>query len=158
MKKTKRISREIAMQVIYQWEVQGLISADDNSSTEFINNIDLVNYLGHFLHNFYQKDKSNIEIPFVIELIRGTIGNLTKINNTIQQSSSKWRISRMDAIDRAILRVAAFEIMFGKKLVVNVIINEAIEIAKRYGGEQSAPFINGLLDTINCNKLKANEQ
>lgn len=144
----KRISREVAMQLLFQWELQGLISRKVEKTPEFIAQLNLEGFLGHFLHNFYVKNKKTIETPFVIELLKGTIGSIVEIDNLIDKASSKWKVSRMDAIDRSILRIACFELVIKGELSARVIINEAVEIAKRYGSDQSSAFINGILDTI----------
>lgn len=148
MIKERRLSREIAMQLLYQWELQGQLMRKHETAPEFITNINLENFLGHFLHNFYQKDKTLVDTPFIIGLIKGTIISLVKIDHLLDEASFKWKISRMDAIDRAILRIACYELMVKKELSPRVIINEAIEIAKRYGSVQSPAFINGILDSI----------
>jgi transcription antitermination factor NusB len=148
MIKERRLSREIAMQLLYQWELQGLLFRKHDSVPDFINSIHLEGFLGHFLHNFYQKDKSEIDIPFIVDLIRGTINAIVTIDAIVEETSSKWKISRMDAIDRAILRIAAYELVIKGELSSSVVINEAVEIAKRYGGEQSSAFINAILDSI----------
>jgi N utilization substance protein B len=62
--------------------------------------------------------------------------------------SQRWKLSRMDAIDRAILRIACYEMTIKAQLPARVVINEAIEIAKRYGGEQSPSFVNAVLDSL----------
>jgi transcription antitermination factor NusB len=148
MIKEKRLSREIAMQLLFQWELQGLLFRKHETNPDFINSINMQSFLSHFLFNFYKKDKQAINTPFVIELVKGTIKSLTIIDNLIDQTSTKWKMSRMDAIDRAILRIACYELIIKGELSAPVIINEAVEIAKRYGGESSPAFINGLLDSI----------
>lgn len=89
-------------------------------------------------------------------LIRGSIRSLPTIDALIQKTSAKWKLSRMDAIDRAILRIACFELAIKKEADAKVIINEAIEIAKRFGSEQSAAFINGILDSMRIHILEPN--
>lgn len=144
----KRISREVAMQLMFQWELQGHISRKHEHPPEFIAQVNLESFLGHFLHNFYVKNKMTIDTPFIIELLKGTIGSIVQIDNLIDETSSKWKVSRMDAIDRAILRIACYELAIKGELSARVIINEAVEIAKRYGSDQSSSFINGILDSI----------
>lgn len=146
--KEKRISREIAMQLLFQWELQGHISRMHEKAPEFISQINLEGFLGHFLHNFYVKNKKTIDTPFIIDLLRGSIGSIVEIDKLIDKASNKWKVSRMDAIDRAILRIACYELAIKRELSARVIINEAVEIAKRYGSDQSSAFINGVLDSI----------
>lgn len=146
--KERRLSREVAMQLLYQWEQQGKLSRQHDVAPDFIHHVDLGRFLGHFLHNFYVKNMDAIDTPFIIDLIKGSISALVAIDSLIDQASTKWRISRMDAIDRAILRIACYELAIKAELSTRVVINEAIEIAKRYGSEQSPAFVNGILDTI----------
>src|SRR5580658_6538695 len=100
----KRISREVAMQLLYQWELQGHLSRKHETNPLFISEINLEAFLGHFLHNFYTKNKKTIDMPFILDLVKGTLGSLVEIDNLIDQASNKWKVARMDAIDRAILR------------------------------------------------------
>lgn len=144
----RRLSREVAMQLLYQWELQGQLSRKHDQAPDFIKKVDMEGFLGHFLHNFYVKDKTKIDTPFIVGLLKGTIGSIDRIDNLIDQASSSWKISRMEAIDRAILRLACYELAIRGELSARVIINEAVEIAKRYGGAQSPSFVNGILDSI----------
>jgi N utilization substance protein B len=88
------------------------------------------------------------------ELISGVIGQLGKIDSRITCASQNWSITRMSRVDRAILRVSAYEIMFLKDVPHNVVINEAVEIAKRFAADESPNFINGVLDRLSslCNR------
>jgi N utilization substance protein B len=137
------------MQLLYQWELQGKLSRKHEITPNFIDNINLEAFLGHFLHNFYQKDKTAINIPMVIDLVHGSIKAMVKIDRAIDEASVKWKLARMEAIDRAILRLASYELLIKKQISPRVIINDAIEIAKRFGKEQSASFVNAVLDSLN---------
>jgi len=81
-------------------------------------------------------------------LVRGVTGRRDEIDALIQGTSKHWRVARMGLIDRNILRLAAFELLEERLLAPAIIINEAIEIAKRYSGESSADFVNGVLDAV----------
>lgn len=85
---------------------------------------------------------------FVQRLVRGTLNNLRAIDELIGKSSLNWKIPRMGRVDRNILRLAAFELAFESDVPSRATLNEAIEIAKRYGTEDSGKFVNGLLDRI----------
>ena len=146
--KERRISREVSMQILYQWEQQGLLLRIHEKNPTFIDNIDLISFLSHFLHNFYVRDKTKIDTIFIVELVKGSIYSLVEIDKMIDETSSKWKLSRMDAIDRAILRIACYELAIKGELSARVVINEAVEIAKKYGSEQSPAFINAILDAI----------
>ena len=79
-------------------------------------------------------------------LVNGIISHLGEIDNTIQSVSEHWRISRMALVDRNILRMAVFEILYEENIASAIIINEAIEIARKYSGDEAAMFVNGILD------------
>ena len=83
-----------------------------------------------------------------LPILKGIINNISLIDSKIQAKSSKWRLERMDAIDRSILRLATFELCILKKISLAIIIDEALEIAKRYGNANSSAFINGILDSL----------
>lgn len=146
--KERRLAREVAMQMLFQWEAQGVFTRHQEEKLENLSDLDIEAFLGHFLAVFYEKKQDQIDRSFAESLIRGCLSFLPTVDALIQKTSSKWKLSRMDAIDRAILRIACFELAIKKDASPKVIINEAIEIAKRYGSEQSAAFVNGILDSI----------
>ena len=78
----------------------------------------------------------------------GTVDNLEDIDRTISAASLKWDIKRMAAVDRNLLRLASYELMFQKDTPARVVLNEAIEMAKSFGGDESGGFINGILDRV----------
>ena len=79
-------------------------------------------------------------------LVSGIISHKGEIDDTIQSVSEHWRISRMALVDRNILRMAVFEILYEENIDTAVVINEAIEIARKYSGNEAATFVNGILD------------
>jgi N utilization substance protein B len=81
-------------------------------------------------------------------LVRGVISHLSYLDDLIKRCSTNWKIERMTYLDRNILRIAAFEMCFLPEIPEPVSINEAIEISKIYGSEQSSRFINGVLNRI----------
>jgi N utilization substance protein B len=85
-------------------------------------------------------------------LYAGTVEHMANIDNVISELSHNWKISRLSIVDKCILRFAIYEIYFRDDVPVKAAINEAIEVAKRYSGDESGGFINGLLDTIANNK------
>jgi N utilization substance protein B len=88
---------------------------------------------------------------FAEELAAGVMANLVEIDKLIAETSKNWAISRMAKVDLNILRLAVFEINFRIDIPLNVTINEAIEVAKKFGTEDSPAFINGILDEIAAN-------
>ena len=90
---------------------------------------------------------------FTAELIEGTISNLEKIDSLIKDYSRNWKPERLTVIDRSILRLAIFEMMFMPDIPTVVTINESIELGKTFGGENSGQFINGILDAVKKHEL-----
>lgn len=85
---------------------------------------------------------------FTEDIVNGAINNLNEIDSAIQSAAEHWVLQRMAAVDRNILRLAAYELLYRKDIPSAVTINEALEIAKRYSTNESASFINGILDKI----------
>ena len=87
--------------------------------------------------------------PYLKQLVHGVQANKENIDEQIRQHLENWKIDRLAKVDLAILRIAVFELQFLNDVPKNVVLNEAIEIAKRFGDEQSSKFINGVLSKIN---------
>lgn len=146
---TKRLIREIIMQLLFQWEMQGIIEKKNEINIKKFSDENLKIVLSQFISNFYTKDQAKINIEQITKLLQDILENLIEIDKIIEKHMTNWQLSRLNAIDRAILRLAAFELCIEKKLSVQIVINEAIEIAKRFGSEHSSSFINGVLDALN---------
>lgn len=127
---SRRQSRELALQILFQTEFAPQIS------------------YGTFLEVFEQKLDPEI-ISYADLLVAGVQDNRVQIDGKIQASSSHWKVDRMATIDRNILRIAVYEMKFAADPIKeNIAINEAVEIAKKYGTTESASFVNGLLDQV----------
>ncbi len=126
----RRKARESALQILFQLEFN---TADPE---------DLIR--GYWEH---QKAADDVK-EYAAWLVRGIREGQEAIDGAIQAASEHWRIARMAVVDRNILRIAVFEMLQAKTLVPAIIINEAIEIAKRYSGEEASVFINGILDAV----------
>jgi len=101
------------------------------------------------LDEFWSDKKENKEIrKFAEELVKGALEKLEDIDALIEKLAENWILGRMAAVDRNILRLAAFEILYRKDIPSAVTINEALEIAKKYSSSESAPFLNGVLDRL----------
>jgi N utilization substance protein B len=126
----RRQSRELALQVLFQTEFAPQISYHD-----------LMDVLGASMEEEVVK--------YADDIIRGVSARKADIDSKIQASSSHWKVERMATIDRNILRIAVFEMRFASNpLKENIVINEAVEIAKKFGTTESASFVNGLLDQV----------
>lgn len=123
-------SREVALHILYQLEI---------TKTEY------KEALNHYLENSPQKQEV---IDFSLLLLEGVIKNSASIDALITKYVKNWEIERMAIIDRNILRLACFELIFIEEIPPKVSINEGIELAKRFGDIDSPRFINGILDKI----------
>jgi len=85
---------------------------------------------------------------FANQLFTGTIDRLEEIDAVIQQNTKNWRLVRLAAVDRNILRLAVFELLSDSRTPETVVINEALEIARKFSTQESATFVNGVLDSI----------
>jgi N utilization substance protein B len=93
-------------------------------------------------------DGSDDARRFAEELVRGTLEHLSDIDEAIRASSTNWRLERMGRVDRAVLRLATHELLHRPDTPARVVLNEAVELAKRFGAEDSGAFVNGVLDHL----------
>jgi N utilization substance protein B len=128
----RRAAREAALQVLYFCEV-GRAEPVDALDTYFAE---------------HAPDAPERLRQFAGELVRGTIGNTAALDALIGRHASNWRVDRLAVIDRLILRMAAWELQHVPDTPPAVAINEAIELAKRFGTDESPRFVNGVLDAI----------
>lgn len=135
----RRKGRELALQALYQIEMTG-----DPSGAA----VDL--FLQHFEGNAKAKE-------FARRLVSGTVSQRAEIDRLIAQATEHWKIERLAKVDFVLLRMAAYELVFCADIPTSVTLDEAIEIAKRFGSEDSAGFINGVLDHVarsSCGKTE----
>lgn len=134
-KRTK--AREDALKILYAWEITK-------------------EPLEECRNKFWANEKSEetAVIEFTDVLIHGVEANLEKLDSVIQKYATNWRLDRMAVIDKNVLRIAAFELMFSRDIPPKVAINEAIDIAKKYGDKDSGKFVNGILDKISKEEPK----
>jgi len=98
---------------------------------------------------YWEHQKASPEVrKYGTWIVEEIIAHREDIDRAIQSASKNWRLSRMAVIDRNILRIAVCELLYEKTLVPAIVMNEAIEVAKRYSGEESAVFVNGVLDAV----------
>ena len=131
MSRSKRSkAREITLQMLFQMELQGDFSAEAR---------DL------FLERYLEDDS---QIGFIYLVYQTVKDNLIIIDDLIDKCSDHWKASRMAKVDLTILRLAAAEIMFFEDVPLSVSANEAVDLAKLYGGEESSKFINGVIGKL----------
>lgn len=101
------------------------------------------------LEEFWSGKKESEDIKeFTEKLVKGTLESLDEIDGIIEKATENWFLKRMAAVDRNILRFAAYEILYRKDIPYAVTINEALEIAKKYSSAEAASFLNGVLDKL----------
>lgn len=93
-------------------------------------------------------------LPFFIDLVKGVLDHRSEIDAMIERFSSNWKISRMSCVDRNVMRIAVYELLFCNDIPEKVSINEAIDVGKKYGTDDSGAFINGILDSVRLDMEK----
>ena len=129
-------ARELAIQGLYQLDVQGS---------------DLLTSLGRF---FMENDPDGLVRKLASDWTKGTWENLAQCDELIVASTIKWQLSRLSAVDKSILRLAVYQLKFCPDIPPRVVINEAIELAKKFSTNKSPAFVNGVLDAV-LRKLEA---
>jgi len=131
---TRHLARSIVLQSLYEWDFYGrktdLVKIIERNLQEFGPGID--------------------ETDFVWKIADGVVKNFNNLNKIIEKSAPEWPLNQISIIDRNVLRMGLYELMFADRAEVpaKVAINEAIELAKNYGGPNSGKFINGVLGTV----------
>ena len=122
-------AREVALQILFEDDVnpRGSAAALENFAAARLNAAELE--------------------EFALSLIQGVRRNQTELDNLLEETADNWSLQRMAATDRTVLRLGAYEILY-TDTPVRVAINEAVELAKRFGSANSAPFVNGILDKL----------
>jgi transcription antitermination protein NusB len=130
----RRRAREAALQMLYQWEV-GRSSADESVAT------------------YWPVHDADPELPdplrdFANRLVRGTVARVKELDAILTAHAQNWRVERMAVIDRLVLRLAIYELLAEAETPARVIINEALELARTYSGDEAVGFVNGILDAV----------
>ena len=131
----RRQARECALQIVFQldaWPTPSVADADDA--------------VARFFDNFDAPDERARALATT--MARGVTEQRKSVDELVQRHSPRWKVARMAMVDRNILRVAAWELGNDAEVPASVVIDEAVEIAKRFGAEQSGAFVNGVLDSI----------
>lgn len=126
----RHLSRVIIMQTLYEWDFR------PNSDIGFIKQRNIDNY------------KEDADKEFIDITIHGVIKSQKEIDEQIVKSAPEWPIEQISSIDKTILRIAIFEILKSDDVPPKVAINEAVELGKTFGGQNSSKFINGVLGTV----------
>ena len=131
----RHLSRSVALQSLYEWDFKGY------------NNSLLAEIIEHNVKEFAPGIE---ETKFIEELVKGTVKHKEKLDAIIEKAAPAWPIDQIAMVDRNTLRLGLYELLYANREEVppKVAINEAIELAKNFGGEASGKFINGVLGTV----------
>lgn len=134
-KESRHLAREAALQMLYQWEV-GRVSMFEVRRTFWTHGPDTREPLSEELR------------AFAVSLADGVAARVEELDPIVAEAAEHWRLERMNVMDRLILRLAVYEFLHEPATPGKVIINEALELARSFSGDESVRFINGLLDAI----------
>ena len=126
----RHLSRTIVMQTIYEWD--------------FRKNKDVAEIAQR---NTDQYD-AETDADYIKKVIKGIVDNIEKIDPLLQQAAPDWPVGQIAVIDKTILRIAVYELIIDREVPPKVVINEAVELAKTFGSDNSGKFINGVLGTL----------
>jgi N utilization substance protein B len=131
----RHLSRSIAMQCLYEWDFNGRKKGEEEAIIK---------------RNIKEFGPGMDDVSFVQSLVKNVIKNLDKIDPLIEKCAPEWPLDQVTIVDRNILRLGIYELLFEnyEEVPPKVAINEAIELAKSFGGESSSRFVNGVLGTI----------
>ena len=130
----KHRAREAALQMLYQWEI-ARSSADEAIATYWP------------AHDANGEDSEELR-TFANGVVHGVVERLAELDALIAARAVNWRVERMAVIDRMVLRLAVYELIAGADTPPKVVINEALELARTYSGDESVAFVNGVLDAV----------
>ncbi len=138
----RHLGRTIAMQSLFVWDFNG----KNKTTLESIVDYNFDNFASVF------NDKE-----FVYQLIKGVVNNIVKIDKYIIKYATQWPLNLITIVDRNVLRIGIYELLMNDEVPPKVAINEAVEVAKAFGGESSGKFVNGVLGTMYKDYLKQKE-
>ena len=132
---SRHLSRSVAMQSLYEWDFKGKKKEELQQIVE---------------HNVKEFAPGVEDPKFIYDLVNNAIEKIDEIDKIIEKAAPQWPINQIAMVDRAVLRLGIYELLFGNREEVppKVAINEAIELAKTFGGDASGKFVNGVLGTI----------
>lgn len=144
MASNRHLSRIIAFQTMYEWEfLSKKVPNHDNNAKDYHHEIEPI------LQRNYQEFSGSVESrDFIDQLVWGVIENRQKIDTIIAPAAPEWPIEQIALVDLIILRMGIYELIFAQEVPPKVAINEAVELAKAFGGQNSSKFINGVLGTV----------
>ena len=140
MSVNRHLSRTVAMQSLYEW---------DFHRDQDIEKIAM---------RVMEPVKKDVDIEYTMRVLRGTMDNMDEIDKLITEAAPDWPLDQISIIDKSILRLSGYELLKDDDIPPKVAINEAVEIAKTFGGDNSSKFINGVLGTLYRNSDQYEEE
>jgi transcription antitermination protein NusB len=132
---SRHLSRERALQILFQYDIHGKP--------------------GVWLDEFWKQCEGSEDVKaFAEQLVRGVLEHRKDLDALLAKYATNWKVSRMQIVDRNILRIGAFELLWLDEVPAKVTVNEAIELAKDFGDEEAAKFVNGILDKVLATETK----
>lgn len=151
----RRRARECGLQVLYQLEASLKKARDkrlrrpapeaERTPLATATPAEVDQALADFFGNFDAPERTH---AYTERLVRGVVGEIERIDEILQRHSPRWRVSRMSLVDRNVLRLGVWELLHADDVPWKVILDEGVEIARRFGSEQSGAFVNGVLDAV----------
>ena len=143
VKHFRRFAREWAMQFLFQYDLTTAVDKEEAIDDFLFQLGDVEAFNGPSDEKTFRKARRTTR-----GIINGILENMDEIDKEISKYSSKWTINRMEIVDRNVLRVAIYEMLFCENVPPIVSINEAVEIGKVYGSENTSSFVNGILNAV----------
>lgn len=146
---SRHLSRSLIIQSLYEWDFYHTLYSEDELK-KIVQEGKIVD-LKHIVEkNLAAVDEKKLDREFLNALAKGVVKKLPYLDEVITKAAPKWPIPQITLVDRNVLRVGIYELLFSdyKKVPPKVAINESIEIAKKFGGPSSGKFVNGVLGTI----------
>lgn len=146
----RRLAREITVQSLYQMEMNGVEA--EEAVAMVLTEVKEENETEIEIRNFKEMN------TYVLSLVQGTWSNKERIDQLLSEYLKGWQVERLSRVDRQILRLACFEMVFSDDVPPKVVVNEAIDLAKHFGTDESGKFVNGVLGKMirELEQIKAN--
>ncbi len=145
----RHLGRTVAMQTLYQLDFRESFQGDYKKIESELKKIEEL-----AKKNIEEFAPGTNEADFIMNIVKGVVTNLPEIDKTITKYAPEWPLDQITNIDRNVLRIGVYEIAYDPEIPEKVAINEAIELAKTFGGESSGKFVNGVLGSVYKNIQK----
>ncbi len=127
----RHLARTLAMQTLYEWDFQANKPIDELLQI-----------------NLKASDHDEEDTAFLETLIKGVVEHKEAIDELVKKAAPEWPLDQISVVDKSILRLAVYEVLYSKEVPAKVAINEAVELAKTFGGDNTSRFVNGVLGTV----------